>query len=163
MPIHDMHQPDNVKWGWFIGKTRAINPDGMKTFQEDTLMVSHVWSLLHMCMSICTRRVWQQEGFILRGSKPPRGGCCWWCCPRPCAAPLDPTEGEKIAPLSCSHLTVLGSYNLKNSNFYFFFKGKSWYSSTKNRALIIIYSKTINPIILYLFFPLKCFVLVKYI
>lgn len=71
-------------------------------------------------------------------------------------------EKELLVSAQVSFL-VLGSYNLKNSNFYFFFKGKFWYSSTKNRALIIIYSKTINPIILYLFFPLECFVLVKYI
>lgn len=100
-------------------------------------------------------------------AKATSAGWHWWCHPRLHAAPTDPTEGENVAPVSCSHLTawkgttsqctsiflILASYNLKNSNFYFSFKRKSWYSSTKNRALIIIYSKTINPIILEIFFP----------
>ena len=71
-------------------------------------------------------------------------------------------EKELLVSAQVSFL-FLGSYSLKNSHFYFSFKGKSWYSSTKNRALIIIYSETINPIILYLFFSLTCFVLVEYI
>jgi len=47
--------------------------------------------------------------------------------------------------------------------FFLSFKGKSWHSFAKNRALVILFPKTINSITFCLFFFfLKYFVLVEY-
>lgn len=141
----------------------------MKTFQAGALMVSRVWSLWCLCMSVCVGRLREQEEAPPRGPKPPALGDSGSATPDS-AQPLQTPRRERMSLPSLALVLRLekeflvsaqvsflfwGSYNLKNSNFYFSFKGKSWYSSTKNRALIIIYSRTINPIILELFFPSK--------
>jgi len=88
----------------------------MKTFPEDTLVDSHV---LHLCMSARVRRARGQEGSPPRGAKPPGAGSR--CCSRHRAAPPDPTEGEKITPLSCSHLTVWKGIASQCTGIFFFY------------------------------------------
>lgn len=122
----------------------------------------------------CWCRIWKHEDFILRRPKPPRVGCCWRCCPLLPAAAPDPTESEKITPLSCSHLVLwkgsvsaqvsflfLGSYCLKNNNILFPLKGNL--DTVQPRTDIINNNlfRGNKSHHLISFFPLKYFVLVE--
>lgn len=82
--------------------------------------------------------------------------CVPWAGPRAWLSPGLCFEDLLASSKVCNDLFYfMSSYSLKNSNVSFFFlsfKGKSWHSFAKNRALVIFFPKTIHSITFCLFF-----------
>lgn len=145
VPIHDMHQLDNVKWGWFIKKHGQEILMGWKHFKK-----IHWWFPMYDLYYICVcpyvqERYGSRKALFWEGQSHPEVGAAGGAAPGSAQPLWTPRrvrrsllslalilqfEKELLVSAQVSFL-VLGSYNLKNSNFCFFFKGKSWYSSTK--------------------------------
>lgn len=116
--------------GWIIqgGKIRWKNA-GNKSQSDENISRRYadgfpcVTSVTYMCVHMCAKgtaagRLYSEKAKATRGWVP------WQCHPRLHAAPPDPTEGEKIAPLSYSYLTVCKAIaNQCTSIFLFYFGG----------------------------------------